>query len=124
MPLSRVTITISPELLDEADRRAHDLGRSRSWVLGEALGQYLRPGLDGSAPPREGTATYHTGLGASRRAQLEADLGLTPEERVVIAEQTAVIAGLRGRRPKRDQVISFDRYEAFLDWREREALDP
>jgi hypothetical protein len=100
------------------------MGRSRSWVLTEALGRYLKPAAARAVGGREPRATYEAGLGSGRQAQLEADLALTPEERVLIAEQTALIADLRGRRPARDQVISFERFEDFLDWKRREALGP
>jgi predicted transcriptional regulator len=124
MPLSRITITISPELLEAADRRAGELSRSRSWVLAEALGRYLSSGEEPTTRVAEPTATYAPGLGPSRQAQLVADLELTPEERVLIAEQTALIADLRGRRRSHDQVLTFDRYEDFLDWKDREASRP
>jgi len=123
MALTRVTITIPPELVDAADARAAELGRSRSWILTDALGRYLEPGTARGVGVREPPATYEAGLGESRQAQLEADLALTPEERVLIAEQTASIADLRRRHPARDQVIVFDRYGDFLQWRQREALD-
>lgn len=123
MALTRITITIPPGLLEAADQRARELDRSRSWILTEALGRYLNPDAGHLDAVREPTATYESGLGVSRRAQLEADLDLTPEERVLIAEQTALIADLRRRRPARDQVIAFERYEDFLDWSRREALD-
>lgn len=124
MPLARITITIAPELLDAADRRAGELDRSRSWVLAEALGRYLSPAEDRTLRVAEPTATYAAGLGPSRQAQLAADLELTPEERVLIAQQTSLIADLRGRRRGHDQVLTFDRYEDFLDWRGREASRP
>ena len=124
MSLSRITITISPELLSSADLRARELARSRSWVLSEALSRYLDSSIRPTQLIGEPTAHYASGLGPSRTAQLEADLVLTPEERVQIAEQTATISALRGRRPPREQIIAFDRYEDFLDWKKREALDP
>jgi len=124
MTLARITITIPPELLDAADRKARELARSRSWVVADALSSYLAMRVERAPQVSEATVRYSPGLGSSREAQLEADLELSAEERVAIAEQTLLISALRGRRPRRDQVIAFDRYEDFLDWKEREALDP
>lgn len=124
MAQSRITITIPPELVEAADRRALELDRSRSWVLVDALGAYLRLRRSPTARVAEPTASYTAGLDRSRKVQLEADLALTPEERVLIAEQTLLVADLRNRRPARDQVVAFDRYEDFLGWRWREGIDP
>lgn len=68
---------------------------------------------------RAGVASRR-GLGAQRRAQLIADLALTPEARVRAAEETARVAFLRN--PLRVQrVLTFDRYEDYLDWKALEA---
>lgn len=61
------------------------------------------------------------GLGALRRAQLIAFLRLTPEERVLAAEETARVTFLRAR-PRKQRVIGFERYEDYLDWKEREEI--
>lgn len=124
MPQSRITITIPPELVEAADRRAGELDRSRSWVLVDALSAYVDRGPAPAARVAEPTAGYAAGLDAGRRTQLEADLELTAEERVLIAEQTLLVADLRNRRPVRDQVVAFERYEDFLGWRWREGIDP
>ncbi len=136
MALSRVTITLPAALLKEADRRAAALDRSRSWVVAEALRGYL------SAPPRTvgkaraativrepAIARYPSAPDPQRLSQLEADLALTPEARVREAERTArdsETAGtaLGARPPRVRAILSFDRYEDFLDWRRVQDLTP
>lgn len=137
MARSRITITIPPDLLGAADRKADEMERSRSWLLSRALRTYLEKdagGREGEADGRPGQADvadgvrerrdpYAPGLGARRQAQLEADLALSPEQRVALAEETARVAELRDGSPQRDRVITFERLEDFLEWERREALD-
>jgi len=123
MSSARVTITVPADLVEVADRRARMLGRSRSWVLSEALRTYLDAGAVGTTV-HEPAAVYEAGLGPSRRAQLQADLALTPEERVEAAEGMALVSTLRRRTGARQQVLTFDRLEDFMAWERREALDP
>ena len=122
MNLTRISITIPPELVEAADRRAAALDRSRSWLVVEALRSYLN--RTPAAAVREPAATYLSGLGEQRLQQLESDLAMSVEQRVVMAEQTALVAKLRGRPPQRDRIIGFDRLEDFLAWEQREDLDP
>lgn len=122
MNLTRISITIPPELVEAADRRAAGLDRSRSWLVVEALRSYLN--RTPAAAVREPAATYLSGLGEQRLQQLESDLALSVEQRVAAAEQTALVAKLRGRPPQRDRIIGFDRLEDFLAWEQREDLDP
>ena len=145
MALERITITIPRDLLRAADRRAKAEDRSRSWIIADALRHALdsndqapqaegrqqpaRPSLSAAryetAPVRpmavaEPTAAPYAevrGLGESRSAQLERDLALTPEQRVREAEETARL-GERHERPHRHRVLTFDRYEDFLDWQQ------
>ncbi len=132
MALSRISITIPDTVLEAADRRASKLDRSRSWVVVEALRTYLAgSGQQGnrrttSASVTESSAPFGTasvpGLGASRQAQLQADLRLTPTERVLGAERTARLDEVRGRVVAADRILSFNRYEDYLDWRRRDDL--
>ena len=120
MPKGRITITVPEELVDAADERAKALRRSRSWVLAEALRAYLaRPT---GALPRETPAQYAAGPGPGRLAQLEADMALTPEERVAAAEETALVSELSHPRPRRSQILVFESIEAFHAWEKREAI--
>ena len=125
MGLARITITLARDLLAAADRRAKELQRSRSWVVAEALRRYLaRP-----SAVREQVAGPHEpspagALGNYRRAQLEADLALTPEQRVREAERTARVPELAGRKRPGHRVLIFDRYEDYLEWKRWEGVAP
>jgi len=129
MSLARISVTVRSELVGAADRRAGELDRSRSWVVAEALRLYLE-GV-GSVPTtqarwemfREAAREPYAvpGLGDQRRAQLEADLALTAEQRVREAEHTA---GLSERGWQVDRVLMFDRYEDFLAWERWADLTP
>lgn len=114
---SRITITIPEDLVREADTRAEHLGRSRSWVLVEALRRYLGT----PAHVSEAVGTYRAGLGTSRQVQLEADLGLSPEERVKEAQRTALAVPL-GVRETHAQVLTFDSYEQYLAWKRKQDI--
>lgn len=145
MALDRITITIPRDLLRAADRRAKDEDRSRSWVIADALRRALgandvSPRTKGSRQPARvaPSRTEHehaassplavskppivpfaetSEFGALRTAQLERDLALTPEQRVLEAEETARLGERRGR-PHRHRVMTFDHYEEFLDWQQ------
>jgi len=123
----RVTVTVPAAVLDAADRLAARLDRSRSWVVAEALrrlGEHPEtPG--GAAAVREtATAPYSvaSGLGPQRLAQLEADIRLTPEQRVHAAEADIETAVRFHRPPRVAQVIAFATYDDFLDWKRRSVL--
>jgi hypothetical protein len=135
MSLSRITITIPPELLAEADRRAEALDRSRSWLLTEAIRAYLeatpREGAGATPPPptetpfvREPAVTYVAGLGPGRLGQLRADLDLDHEERVRVAQRAAALGPRRRRPSQRDRVIAFHRLEDYFVWERHEDLAP
>jgi hypothetical protein len=124
-PRTRITITVRPELVEAADRKAAEADRSRSWVFERAVERYLHGGGGGGAGlAREGSVAYVPGLGSSRQAQLEADLALSPEERVRLAEETARVADLRGAEPQRERIILFARLEDFMTWQRREGILP
>ena len=129
MALERISITLPKDVLAAADKRARALDRSRSWLIVEAIRAYVAAA---PARVRETAATPYPatshGLGPLRLAQLESDLQLTPERRVRAAEETARLgervrdARWAGKRPHR--VLSFDRYEDYVEWQRREAASP
>jgi hypothetical protein len=126
MPLTRISITLPRDVLAAADRRARSLDRSRSWLIVEAIRAYL---AGSPSQVREPAATPYgvtsPGLGPLRLAQLESDLRLTPERRVRAAEETARLGEqVRGFRGRLDRVLSFDRYEDYVDWKRKEHAAP
>ena len=102
--------------LAAADALARERDRSRSWVISEAVRRY-------TAEPahRVEKASFKPGMGALRRAQLAADLRLSPEARVRAAEQTARVSAAR-ERLRAERVIGFDRYEDYLAWKRLEEI--
>ena len=125
--ISRISITLPRDLLVAANRRARELDRSRSWVVAEALRTFLTQRGAGGPGGNVREVVQHPyaitpGLGGYRLQQLEADLALTPEERVREAERTAREAELvRGTLPGRG-VRLFDRYEDYVEWKRREGI--
>jgi hypothetical protein len=119
MPFERTSITLPRDVLQAADRRARQLDRSRSWVIVEALRAYLstsRSLVRESAPVPYAAAA--PGLGPQRLAQLESDLRLTPEERIRTAEETARLGErVHGTPVRANRLISFDRYEDYVQWK-------
>lgn len=116
--LVRITITLPRGLLTAADARAKRLDRSRSWVVAEALRQSVRTQHVAEPAPHP----YGTRLDEYRRIQLQADLALTPEERVLEAERTAREAELVRGVPSGTGVRFFERYEDYVTWKRREDL--
>jgi len=124
MTYARISVTVPKAVLTAADRRARELGRSRSWVVAEALTAYVAqpPERQPTRQVREPAATYQVspGLGEQRQAQLESDLALTPEQRVIESERTALAAPAPDTRWT--GVLTFDRFEDYLRWKRREAI--
>jgi hypothetical protein len=124
----RIAITLPEEDLAAADRLAATHDRSRSWILADALRRYVAslevpgarvvsemPRATLSTPPSE------AGLGPSRTAQLQSDLSLTPEARVREAELTLQVTEPR-EQSRTNQLLVFDRYEDFLNWKRTRDL--
>jgi len=111
-PFARIAITLPRELLAATDRRARTLDRSRSWVIAEAIRRFTRDRSAGAS----GAAPLVPGLGDARRAQLAADVQLSPEERVREAEETLRATEIRRRRG-RQGIVAFDHFEDYLDWK-------
>ena len=125
----RITITLPPDLIVAADRRAEQLDRSRSWVVAEALRAQLvqhegatplsPAGAVAEAPP----ATYAAvDVAEARRSRLRAELALPPEERLRRAEELGRLARQAQPRGPRRVIIIFDSYEDFYEWRKSRLI--
>ena len=99
---ARIAITLPEADLAAADRLAKQQDRSRSWIVAEAVRQYAASVEQ--APARDD-------LGSSRRAQLQRDLVLTPEQRVREAEETWRLSE-QVRAPRTSAT-----FDVFLAWR-------
>ena len=127
MALTRISITIPEGLVRAADELAQGLDRSRSWVLVDALRRHLVGEARPAARVAESVAPHRVpprGIGEQRRAQLLADLELTPEERVKEAERTARVSELLYPKHRLDCILTFDTYEDYLEWDRHEGLRP
>ena len=126
MALTRISITLPRDVLAAADRRARALDRSRSWLIVEAIRAYLAGSpSQGREPAATPYGVTSPGLGPLRLAQLESDLRLTPERRIRAAEETARLGErVRGTRGRPDRILSFDRYEDYVDWKRKEHAAP
>jgi len=116
MALKRISITLPKDVLDAADQRARALDRSRSWLIVEAVRAYL------TAPSRvratEAPAYAEQEVADARRRHLLTDLKRSPAERLRRAEDLARLARqARPRRARRNQVIGFDSYEDYYEWK-------
>jgi len=129
---ARISITMPQELLAEADRLATEWGRSRSWVIAEAmrrlgasgsnpLGAPARPLVRDPSLPEGGVVESR--LGEQRFLQFLADLKLSPAERVRAGEEAArpdtTLGSSHG-----DQLLAFTRYEDYLAWDHRSRSRP
>jgi hypothetical protein len=123
--LERVTCTLPRDLVKAADALAAREGRSRSWVVAEALRRYLGPARPTEAPAgavREGAVhPYADQFEDARRQRRDADLALTPEQRILAAEELARVAAEANPRPRFHGVLAFDSWEDFQAWKRQEA---
>jgi hypothetical protein len=114
-PYARIAITLPQEDLAAADALAVTTDRSRSWIIAEALRQYVTA--------RAATEAVEPRLDASRREQLRRDMQLSAEERVHAAEaaldrQTGFVHD-HVRAP-----ITFADFDAFRAWLDAQATVP
>lgn len=120
MSLARVTCTIPEDVLESIDAAARKLGRSRSWVVAEALRRYV------AEPPsvvREpATPPYTAQFSAARTALRDADLALSPAERLRAAEELADEASRLRPRPRIREVVQFGSFEDYFAWKKRDLL--
>lgn len=105
---AKIAITIPPDDLAAADRLAARLGRSRSWVLSEALRRFVQ----------HERLTHE--LDTSRAHQLRRDLTLTAAQRVREGEASGDVTAwptANERLTRVDEPLRFATYDEFDAWR-------
>ena len=116
MPLVRITITIPKDLVAAADRRARELDRSRSWVVAEAV----RRVSEASPSPYPAVATNE--VAEARHRHLLAELALPAAQRLLRAEELGRLAQQAQQRRPRHQIIGFDSYEDYYEWKKTKLI--
>lgn len=102
---ARIAITLPPDDLAAADRLAAAQDRSRSWIVAEALRQYVARSEPSAA------------LGASRHRQVLRDLQQTAEARIRDAEEREIQAVDRDHGHSLETPVRFATYDEFAEWR-------
>ncbi len=102
---ARAAITIPPDDLAAADRLAAAQDRSRSWIVAEAVRQYVA------------RSDRSSEIGASRRTQVARDLQLTAEARIRDAEEREVQAVDPDLGRALETPLRFATYDEFAAWR-------
>ena len=123
--LVRISITLPQDVLVAADREAERLDRSRSWVVAEAVRRHVAEREAGSGKrvsEPDAPAYAEAEVAEARRRHLATELALPPAERLRRAEELARLArearrASGGRRGRRHQVIGFDSYEDYYEWK-------
>ena len=135
---SRITISVPRALVEAADEQAQRLDRSRSWVLTEALRQYLRP-VAPTQGVREEAAVPHAAspgpdasaqvavdaaveVKAARERRLRSELALPALERLRRAEELARLGAPQTDSGVSLQVLGFDTYEAYYEWKKSRLI--
>jgi len=122
--LVRVTCTLPADLVKAADALAEREGRSRSWVVAEAIRRVLASGTLPTPPAqvvREGTRHPHGDEFEDARHQRRvADLAMSPEQRVQVSEEMVRTADALHPRPAYHGVLAFDTWEDFQAWKKLE----
>jgi hypothetical protein len=114
-PFAKIAITLPQHDLAAADRLAAEHDRSRSWIIAEALRQYVaRAEVPGTTAP----------LDPQRLTQLRRDLTLTPLERVLASEESVQVVGSASNAHGANAPLIFDDYDAFLAWRHDPTTPP
>jgi predicted transcriptional regulator len=105
-----LSVSLPAELRARLDAEAKRMRRSRSFVVAEAVREYLtRPERDTFAGARERT--------------LREGLALSPTERVQLSEELWRDFA-RGHRPRKAWTIAFDTVEQYETWRRQGGSGP
>lgn len=120
--IARISVSLPADLVRQADQEAARLGRSRSWVIAEALrGRGAAPSEPVSSVRDSAGSPYALGLAGldpMRAEQLRRDLTLSPLERLRASDDAVRLSELARPRQPLKRVIFFDRFEDYLHWKD------
>lgn len=135
---SRITISIPRDLVQAADERANEVDRSRSWVLTEALRRYLGQAVPTRGVREEAAVPYAAPrrpvggpqpaldaaaeVQAARERRLRSELALPAVERLRRAEELARLGAPQAESGVSLQVLGFDTYEAYYEWKKSRLI--
>jgi predicted transcriptional regulator len=98
-----LSVSLPAELKARLDAEAKRLRRSRSFVVGEAIQQYVTRGERGA-------------FALARERTLREGLSLSPAERVKLSEELWQDFA-RGHRVRKPWTIGFDTFDQYENWR-------
>lgn len=128
-PFARIAITLPAPVLAAADRLAKRLDRSRSWVIAESIRKYASDSEHPAQPPSP-TVVHETFSAASQAEQvadarvrlIQSGLAVSPGIRLRRAEELIQLSRLIRPRARREQVIAFDSWEDFAQWKASQRI--
>ena len=98
-----LSVSLPAELKAKLDAEAKRLRRSRSFVVGEAIQEYIT---------RQGRGAF----AVARERTLREGLSLAPAERLRLSEELWQDFA-RGHRPRKPWTIAFDTFDQYEIWR-------
>jgi hypothetical protein len=122
--IERISITLPADVLRLADREAKRLNRPRSWVIADALRRSQstseRPAAKESVVREPVLSPYGPvagDLAEGKDRRLRLALSWTPAERLRRAEQLVRLARAVRPRRERNQIVAFETFEEFWQWK-------
>ena len=100
-----LSVSLPAELKARLDAEAKRLRRSRSFVVGEAIQEYIS---------RQGRGAF----AVARERTLREGLALSPAERLRLSEELWQDFA-RGHRPGKPWTMAFDTFEQYETWRRK-----
>jgi predicted transcriptional regulator len=98
-----LSVSLPAELKAKLDAEAKRLRRSRSFVVGEAIQEYV-------------TRRQRDAFAGARERTLREGLSLSPTERLQLSEELWRDFA-RGHRPRKPWTIAFDTFDQYEIWR-------
>ena len=118
--MGRISMTIAPDVLEAADRLAGRWGRSRSWVISEALRRLAAQPIESAWPAAVAEPLQNEGfvaVASVKADQLRRTAALSPADRLREAESLVRLGRAARPRHRRAQVVGFATLDDFAQWK-------